>query len=604
MTPDDVSGARFRSSLRGYDPNEVKVFLNRVAERLGELRSERDQLARQLSEAGTRDLTSEFERVSDDIGRILLEANRAAEGLRRTASADAERWRSQATEDSEQIRRDAQQDAETMRSDAWTTASDLLKQSEQGAVRSQEAADHDALAILGEAEREAHRVLSGARREAEDSVRVAKMEADRLGVDARGRHDDLIEEARKEAEAAQERARALEVRRSELLAELESVRATIQRLEREVEERQEVTEDEFAEQSTVRVVPVGGEMTLPDDGTQEAPTADRATAAAEDPAAGSEAGVRIVPAPPRPRAPTPMRTQPVDATEMANEVRRLREAAEEPEEAGATQGAEEPEIRRAASTEVDRLFDALRSDAGGQPAQPSPNATPNAEERVVETTVTTLTAVSADDVAAALDEKERLLLPIINAALRGVKRQITEAQNTALDELRRDGDWVPATADLVSLFKSDLSGLVESAFSVGAVAGSHRTGVEAAALSTAADPTPRFAGALGAAVEHALDEGRGSGQGPRQLSATVSRVYRSWRTDEAERSIGSYASGAYHEGLVASYKNGQIEAVQWGLSGRGCPECRAARESGVIQLADEFASPPAHADCGCTLVPA
>jgi hypothetical protein len=85
--------------------------------------------------------------------------------------------------------------------------------------------------------------------------------------------------------------------------------------------------------------------------------------------------------------------------------------------------------------------------------------------------------------------------------------------------------------------------------------------------------------------------------GGRERSSALSRVFRAWRTDEAERRVNDLASSAYHDGLSASLMSGDIKTVMM-VSGRGCLRCREAAESETGQL------PPLHPGCTCTLVPA
>lgn len=53
------------------------------------------------------------------------------------------------------------------------------------------------------------------------------MEAEKVQAEAHARHDEIIELARRQADASQERARALEQRRQELLTELETLRSSL-----------------------------------------------------------------------------------------------------------------------------------------------------------------------------------------------------------------------------------------------------------------------------------------------------------------------------------------------------------------------------------------
>jgi vacuolar-type H+-ATPase subunit E/Vma4 len=162
--------------------------------------------------------------VGREVTSVLEAARAAAETMRDRAGADAARWRSEAMAEVEAMRKSARADAEAMRTDAWTTSSQLLEQVMAEVERTRAASERDSLAVMGEAEREAHRLTSTARREAEEVVRAAKMEAERLVTQAQADHDNIIATAHRQAEAAQERTRALEQRRQELMGELESLR--------------------------------------------------------------------------------------------------------------------------------------------------------------------------------------------------------------------------------------------------------------------------------------------------------------------------------------------------------------------------------------------
>lgn len=88
----------------------------------------------------------------------------------------------------------------------------------------------------------------------------------------------------------------------------------------------------------------------------------------------------------------------------------------------------------------------------------------------------------------------------------------------------------------------------------------------------------------------------GGEEGSREVAAAVSRVFRGWRTDEAERRVSDLASSAYHDGLRATLA-GSRHLLGWVVSGRGCARCREIAEQ------TEGAAPPLHPGCGCTLAP-
>ncbi|MFQ5968405.1 MAG: DivIVA domain-containing protein [Acidimicrobiia bacterium] len=547
LSADEVAAAQFRTKVRGYDPADVREFVAQVAAALRSAEEERDRLSERLKELGDRDLRTEFDLVSDDLKRILYDAQVTADGLRERATADAEDWRVGAREESAETVRAAEEDAEALRREAWATSEQLVEQSAEEAERIRQGAERDALSIIGEAEREAHRTVSAARREAEDLVRVSKMEADRLQADTRTRHDEIIDEARKEAETSQERARALEVRRAELLTELEGVRSTIQRLEHQIDERTSAPEEPI-EPATVRVVDA------PDEQAEEA--APGAAEAKNDSTEwGTEENVRIVPPqgtqPELPEA----AEEPVDATEMADEVRRLREAQQSQSEQ-----ALEPAIEQLADVdeEVDQLFATLRLQPVEQPEAPAekveeePQPPPKTVEEEPQTPPKAVEE-APEQPAPSGDPGEvqaKLLVPIVNKRLRNVKRRLTDAQSLALEELRADPEWSPNPTGLADELRSELSGLVQDSYGAGANGAGQLYGLEVGVPEPAvADPTDDFAEALCTEVQSALDRARESDQAPAKVVSSVSRVYRSWRTDHSERRVAALAETAYGEGL-------------------------------------------------------
>jgi DivIVA domain-containing protein len=237
LTPEQVASREFRTAFRGYDPDEVRAFLSTVSTGLGRLLEEHATLS--ASAGGRTNLQSEIEAVTRDIGEVLQSAREAAEAMRERAEADSTRWRSEAIADAESLRSAAEEDAIALRSDAWTTAEQLLQQSQAESIRIRDQADGDALQVMGEAEREAHRLAANSRREADDILRAARMEAEQLVVRAKADHDEIITSAIKQSEAAQERTRALEGRRQELMRELELIRSTLNEVEGEVDQRRE-----------------------------------------------------------------------------------------------------------------------------------------------------------------------------------------------------------------------------------------------------------------------------------------------------------------------------------------------------------------------------
>ncbi|MGQ0847978.1 MAG: DivIVA domain-containing protein [Actinomycetota bacterium] len=590
LTPDQIAGRSFRQTFRGVDPAEVREFLAAVAGQMDELIAQRDRLAGRLGEFAERDLKGEFAAVGQEVTAVLEAARAGAEGMRDRAATDAARWRSEAMVEAESERRSAREDAEHLRSDAWSTSEELLRQAQAESRRLKETAERDSLSVLGEAEREAHRLTAAARRESEDLTRGARMESERLNAEAIARHDQTIETARRQAETSQERARALEQRRQELLTELETLRASLSRMEGELDERR-----------------TGLGLSTAGDEVEEETPALRVARPAEMKREDWEPGetVRVV----RRRRST--QAQPVtDSEEVVEDVRRISQASlvETPsfvEESEPAEAADEvpsasasylvapaAESREPAddppepnTDELGLIFSRLR---GRQPAKTQPTAPeapappPPKPEPLTDTDP--------------LELFRRLTMPVTNRALRSVKRQLTEMQNTALEAIRvSEGGWRPTNNELEDQLRPDLVVLLAESFSMGHTAAEQLVGKS---FPRPATPPRDEAGPIAAALAQQLElllavEHGGS---PRDISTAVARVFRGWRTDEAERRLTDLSSQAYHDGLAASLAPGHYR-LGWVLSGRGCARCREEADDGG-QL-----TPPLHPGCSCTLVP-
>ncbi|MGA7270356.1 MAG: DivIVA domain-containing protein [Acidimicrobiia bacterium] len=619
-TPEEIRRASFRTAFRGYDSEEVAEFLERVAAAVEELVQQRDRLSSRLGEFADKDLKSEFENVGREVASVLEAARTAAESIRDRATADASRWRTEATAEAEAVIKAARQDAEAMRSDAWTTSSQMLDQVRAQTEEMARTAERESLAVLGEAEREAHRLTSSARREAEDTVRNAKMESEKWVTDARAEHDDIIASAHRQADAAQERTRALEQRRQELMDELESVRTALSAFEGELEERRSglglteppdlprraVVADEFGiphsedweDGHTVRVIrPNRAEPGEPQVMEEEADAdalaeevarlrADEATARASEPEPVAPPEGKAAPRPDAQELLSAPEPEPVAPPEDRTGSGPAREEFE-------TRAGPEPESGQEPD-HVAELFRRLRRPPRGEPQPDSAAPLPDGEGEEEPQSEPAIEPVDGNGNVDVFEIRERLLLPLTNQALRTVKRALTDAQNQALEQIRlTEGEWVPDAGELESGFRSDLEALVAESAEAGREAA---TEMGLSNVGTGPGEEVPDVEEMGADLAQALQASlQASGAGSRERSAAASRIFRGWRTDEAERRIRSMALASYHGALRSALERNR-RGWDWVPSGRLCPTCRAAAEAG-----DEV--PPAHRDCSCTISP-
>jgi len=558
LTPDDIRNIEFNSVFRGLDRPQVAGALDAVARRIEELEAETGKLKAQLDETPRKDMTSEFENVGREVSAILQAAREAAESMRERASLDAARWRSEAMEEAETARKEAAADAEALRHDAWVTGTELLEQSAANAEGMRAAAERDVLTVMGEAERDAHRLTSGARREAEDVVRNANMEAEKLVSDATKRRDEIIDRANREAATAQERTRALERRRDELLEELENVRSTLTRLEGSLEERREALDltknqepsnvrvvhppaegkEHWELGETVRVVPPEGQA-HPDTGLAEEVSEQVARIQEPEP---TEPEVPARPEPEPQRAPQTGRAEPVVP---ASAVPAAEHGSPEPEADESRSAADEED----ADEGLEALFASLRG--GGDTVQSAPPRVEGDNDEVSDRDHSDQADHPAeDDGTDWIAIRDARLLPATNRALRGVKKAITEIQNVALDHLRTAEAWEPDDADIAERIHAELVAVWGESFAAG-----HAIAEQMAGEKLKRPPTPssnadkEFASDLASAVSGAL---RGAGEGSRERQSAASRVFRVWRSDEAERRIRDVAIQGYETAIEKS----------------------------------------------------
>jgi DivIVA domain-containing protein len=587
VTPETVRGADFRTVMRGADPSAVKQFLDEVAGALEELQRDRDRLVSRLGEFADRDLKSEFENVGREVTTVLEAAREAAETMRERATADAARWRSESMAEAEQLRKEAKNDAEALRSDAWAVGSELLNQVVAEARNLRESAERDAITIAGESERDAHRLVSGARREAEDMLRAASMDAEKITAEAEKSRDNMLATASKQAEASQERTRALEQRREELMVELEGVRAALHQMEGTLEAKREDLNLSRTGDTSVRVIPGNRPAeTVPEPQVtwQPGETVRIIRDEHEKPAPQEPPREELEPAPPIETIPA--RSLVPDAEEppsVAEPGPQPPPVAAEPERV--------PFPAPKPADDVEALFDSLRSPGhrgtgerpaavtapdGAVPASvPEPATSPERSIR------------SADDL---IEERDGALLPITNRALRGIKKAVTEAQNVALDGLRTDSGWEPDRTAIAETLRADLITLWAESYTAGHDRAQTMAGARLKRPSTPTTDSPEVFGTD--LVQSLKKQLSSSSDGQRERQSAASRVFRAWRTDEAERRVRALALTGFHRGFAESAAG---RSVEWIASGTPCSACRQAATEPTTSL------PPVHPGCECTL---
>lgn len=652
LTPKGLPTAR-----RGYDRDAVERLLEEARVAWAALQAEHRRLLAEIDRAGGLDyLARDLGAVGTEVGRLLADAQEAALGMRRRAQADSAQRLEAAAAEAQRLVSEAEAQAFELRADAWATGTELLRQAAETGRSMMEDAEAEVLIIRAGAEQEAYRLVASARRESQDLLREARFAAERAAQEARAQAVYLEPPAAPSAPARGESAppeqrepgrRRHRSSEAPVVSSPDVIRVIqpdpggrpIARpgidpgsygdaLAAEVEALRESGE--------VEVIPVIPEP-LPS-AVLEPPAAVAGEAAApvETVSAAPEVPAEAPPGEPGAEAAPeqPTGPGPVEATSAEAVARKviLREpvSAAEQAPAEATSGAPAGEEATAPdegggpvppsalpvgeeSAEgghgpggVEELFARLRDTH--RPAGRRRRGAPAVGETLPglgEAAAPTL-STARGPVPDAIELRERLVLAVQNRALRRVKENLLELQNSALDSLRVAGTWEGREPALAALAPA-LDPVAEEAAEAGAQA--------AAAFTDGEPPAPVISSRSATLVQEMADElagqvaaalAEGAEAGPLELAARVSRVFRAWRGEEAEHWVRTVAYAAYHDSLLAGLALAGVQSVSPVAHGLLCAECPALRGGAWNPAGDPppgTVLPPAHPDCVCTVAP-
>lgn len=138
LSAHDIENQVFREKFRGYDPEEVDRFLDRVSERISALERERDEAVRRAEEASQ--VTAEAAESERLLKRTLLTAERTAEETVANARAEADQLLERARQEAQELVEGARQEAETVREEARREADELRGDARREAAHERELA--------------------------------------------------------------------------------------------------------------------------------------------------------------------------------------------------------------------------------------------------------------------------------------------------------------------------------------------------------------------------------------------------------------------------------------------------------------------------------
>ena len=613
LAPDDVARHSFTSVRRGFDPNEVRAYLESIAAGLRGIAEHEHQLLLELADAEHRaahpvlDEPTLTAALGTETARVLHSAHEVAAEMVAKSEAEAHRLMSEAREEVQQSR-----------SEVEARLAEQTAESEAAIEQLRQRTDQQAAARLEAARQDAEELMTQAREQCQSMVDEAQ------GLRARVLAD-------------------LSKRRKVLHAQIEQLRAGRERLAGTVQDVRKsidaIADDLFAAEDNARMAAeAAGREALerPDEGTPEELAAlllaeeSEARSGAQGPA-GAPGEIAA----------------PVDFDDFVDGPVEEGAKARHPE-------VEAPEPTPGVESSVDVLFARIRaarddSDSGDGAPQPGPPAGDGAVRGASEVGGGADTAAGperTDDAGGHPDgeqgpdpgeesvggegpgtgegppepsspfalRRDEMIAPIVKALARRLKRTLQDSQNDLLDNLRSNGsrwsaDLLPETTEHLDAYSTAALPALEQASEAGfSFAGTGASG---------GLPTEVLVGiAHGLAEEvvvplrRRLSDDQGVAEAEESVAAEhVGSAFREWKGERIVRLSGDFVVAAFSAGTIAAAERKKSAELEWiavpGSGDEPCPDCEDNGLNGSQEPGREFPTghprPPAHPGCRCLL---
>lgn len=602
FSPETVASRAFNVVFRGYEQNEVRAFLKRVADEMSAAAAREGELRHSLQEALTRAAHPEVNEevltnaLGEHAARLLTNAREAASSM----ISDAETR-------SARVLQEAEGKIARVRSEADTLLARRTEEAERLTMGLRQAAEADARAVR-----------ERARAEAEAEVESARTQGREMVAEARSVRERMLADLTRRQRIAETQVEQLRSVRQRLLQAYGVVRRTVDEATAELGKAESETRPMVAaaaDHLAVRTGPVpvvrpgdpspaaavaSSEPQAPDPASRPIPTS---RLAVQEPAAPrSAAPLRPPPPPPSPFGGLGSMSPPVEATP--------------PPPAPAGPGVDELFARmRAGQDAPGAPEDAAASEAPPTAAEkpagsPAPSEAPQEEE-----------APDPDADESILYRRDELLDPIDADLVRQLKRVLQDEQNEVLDRLRRQrqpvtDDTLPAFVSQTERYQVVAAPLLRAAAHRGAgfIAAATDEPVELAEPSErsadewAADLAVEIVIPLRERLEAALNEAAdspGDGETDASIADQLSASYRQWKVQQIEQVARHHATAAFVRGAFAAAPEGI--GLRWVVDDEvPCPDCDDNALAGPTPKGQKFPTgqlhPPAHQGCRCVLV--
>ncbi|HWF22505.1 MAG TPA: DivIVA domain-containing protein [Acidimicrobiales bacterium] len=252
---------------------------------------------------------------------------------------------------------------------------------------------------------------------------------------------------------------------------------------------------------------------------------------------------------------------------------------------------------------VDELFAKLRAEQGTDHGDEAGSGTEG------EASATEAVGSPPEDPLVA--RRDELVGPVITALSRRLKRTLQDDQNDLLDRLRNNGStWsvelLPDEVEHLDGYATAALPQLEQAANAGRLfVGDESTGgpLSEHVVGVAHDLATAIVGPL---RRRLIDDGLSSAD-ESAVAEQVGAAFREWKGERIERLAGDYVIAGFSAGSVA----GSSQDIEWiaaaAPGSTPCPDCDDNALNGPQQAGQEFPTghrhPPAHSGCRCLLAP-
>jgi len=575
LHPDEVARHTFGTARRGFDPAEVRAFLEQIAHEM-EAAAEREEEWRDAaSEADRRaanpvlDEATLTAALGQETARVLRSAHDAATELVAKAEADASRLRTQAEDAATQLQTRTEQSASDRIAQAEALASDIKRRTQE----------------------EVASRLEGAKLEAEELVAQARAECRAMVQEAQEVRARVLSDLTRRRRVLHSQIEQLRAGRERLAETINDVRHTVDR----------ITDELFRAEDEARLAAeAAGRQAAAQEGPDEPtrlPAADTTVLPAADttvPPAPEEIGTGPV------EEDETSRKQAVDELFARLRAERGRTGIDESADSApavtlltpTAAGGDAPPVAEG-PTAIGGTSASPPSAVGTVEASPEPGPDPAAGDGNL-----------PDPRLARRDE---MLGPVVSTLVRRLKRALQDDQNDILDRVRAGGGWGPGVLPSPDEHErryvtAAIEHLRDAARSGSSFAGGKPD--DAPFVDTVAG---ELAAAIVVPLRRRLD-GAGSAVDAGDDSALVEHVgaaFREWKGARVERLAGDQALSAFSQASLAAAAD--ATSLLWIVDDGGtrCPDCDDNALAGPLRRGEYFPTghycPPAHAGCRCLL---